>query len=162
MSLKREIYHIPTFDELTSRLPGVKFMGKLDAASGFYQIPLDKDYRDYITFLTPIGRFKFKRLPMGINTAPEIYQRKMCELLEGIENVLIYMDDVIIYGRTEEEHNVTLLKVLNKIRKSGLKVNRDKCQFNKTKLEFLGHIISDGGIYPSPDKVSAIKNLKVP
>ena len=85
MSLKREIYHIPTFDELTSRLSGVKFMSKLYAASGFYQIPLDKDYRDYTNFLTPIGRFRFKRLPMGINTAPEIYQRKMCELLEGIE-----------------------------------------------------------------------------
>ena len=71
------------------------------------------------------------------------------------------MDDVIIYGRTEEQ-NVTLLEVLNRIRMSGLKLNTDKCQFNKTKLVFLGHIISDGGIYPSPDKVSAIKNLKVP
>jgi hypothetical protein len=90
-NLRREVYHIPTFDELSHKLSGVKLMSKIDAASGFFQIPLDESARDFTTFLTPFGRYRFKRLPMGVNIAPEIYQRKMCELLEGIEGVLIYI-----------------------------------------------------------------------
>ena len=79
LSLKREVYYIPTFEELTHKLSLVKCMSKLDAASGFFQILLEEKSRDYTTFLTPFGRYRFKRLPMGINVAPEIYQRKMCE-----------------------------------------------------------------------------------
>ena len=84
MSPKREIYHIPTFEELSYKLAGVTVMSKLDAASGFYQIPLDEYSRAFTSFLTPFGRYRYKHLPMGINCAPEIYQRKMMELLHGI------------------------------------------------------------------------------
>ena len=143
ISLKREIFHIPTFDELSSKLAGVKVMSKLDAASGFFQIPLDGKSRDLTTFLTPFGRYRFKRLPMGINVAPEIYQRKMCELLEGIEGVLIFMDDIVVHGKSLEEHNNILEEVLKRIRESGLKLNKEKCEFSKNKLEFLGHEISE-------------------
>ena len=118
-------------------------MSKLDASSGFFQIPLDEGSRDYTTFLTPFGRYRFKCLPMGVNIAPEIYQRKMYELLDGLEGVLIYMDDVIVYGKSLEEHNRILKQVLGRIKESGLKLNKEKCQFVKDSLEFLGHFISD-------------------
>ena len=126
MSLKREIYHIPTFEELSYKLAGVIVMSKLDAASGFYQIPLDESSRAFTSFLTPFGRYRYKRLPMGINCAPEIYQRKMMELLHGIDGVLIYMDDVIVFGRNQCEHDKNLNDVMNRIKNAGLKLNRDK------------------------------------
>ena len=160
--LKREIFQIPTFDELSYQLRGAKIMSKLDAASGFFQIPLDEESRDYTTFLTPFGRFRFKRLPMGVNIAPEIYQRKMCELLEGIDGVLIYMDDVIVFGNSNDNHDKALHEVLNRIKNSGLKLNKEKCEFRRTRIEFLGHIISEHGIEISPSKTEAIRNLKIP
>jgi len=137
-------------------------MSKLDAASGFFQIPLHESSRDYTTFLTPFGRYRFMRLPMEINTAPEIYQRKMCELLHGIDGVLIYMDDVIIFGKSEEEHDCVLKEVLGRIKSSGLKLNKEKCEFKKEKLEFLGHVISSEGITASPEKIEALLKLKEP
>lgn len=160
--LKREVFHIPTFDELSSKLAGVKIMSKLDAASGFFQIPLDENARNYTTFLTPFGRYRFKRLPMGVNTAPEIYQRKMCELLEGIDGVLVYMDDVIVFGNSEQSHEKALRLVLDRIKQSGLKLNKEKCEFSKNSLEFLGHTISSEGIKASPSKIEAIQKLKTP
>lgn len=162
ISLKREIFHIPTFDELSVKLAGVKIFSKLDAASGFFQIPLEETSRNYTTFLTPFGRYRFKRMPMGINTAPEIYQRKMFELLGDVSGVLIYMDDVIVYGSSEEQHNNTLKIVLDRIKRCGLKLNKAKCEFNKREIEFLGHKISDKGIFPSPDKIKAVQKLKSP
>jgi hypothetical protein len=95
-SLEREQFQIPTFDELSYKLSGAKYFSKLDAASGFDQIPLDTSARDFTTFLTLFGRYRFKRLPMGVNIAPEIYQRKMQALLEGID-VIVYIDDVVVF-----------------------------------------------------------------
>lgn len=162
LGLKREAYHIPTFEELSFKLAGATIMSKLDAASGFFQIPLHENSRDFTAFLTPFGRYRFKRLPMGVNLAPEIYQRKMCDLLKDIQGVIIYMDDVIVFGKSQESHDNILKLVLDRIDHSGLKLNRDKCIFSRNKLEFLGHIISDTGIHINPNKVEAIQNLKIP
>ena len=91
LCLKREKFSIPTFDELSHKLGNARVMTKLDAASGFFQIPLAEHARNYTAFLTPFGRYRFKRLPMGVDVAPEIYQRKMTELLSGIDGVLIFI-----------------------------------------------------------------------
>ena len=160
-NLKREVFHILTFDELSCKLSDVKYLTKLDAASGFFQIPLEEHSRNLTTFLTPFGRYRFKRLPMGINIAPEIYQRKMYELLGDIDGVLIYMDDVIVFGKSESEHDDTLKTVLDRIKAAGLKLNK-KCEFKKQSLEFLGHNISHKGVSVSSDKIDAIKRLKSP
>ena len=163
LNIKREVFHIPTFEELTFKLSGAKVMSKLAAASGLFQIPLHEDSRDLTTFLIPFGLYKFKRLPMGVNCALEIiYQRKMFELLKDIEGVLIYMDDVIVFGNSKESHDEALKTVLNRIKIFGLKLNKDKCMFNKRKLEFLGHVISDVGVHISPSKIEAVKRLKIP
>ena len=99
---------------------------------------------------------------MGINIAPEIHQRKMMELLDGIEGVLIYMDDILIFGKDKASHDEILKLVLERIENSGLKLNRDKCIFCSESVQFLGHTISSNGIEASPDKVSAIKSLNPP
>ena len=136
-NLKREMFHIPTFDELSCKLSDVKYLTKLDAASGFFQIPLEEHSRNLTTFLTPFGRYRFKRLPMGINIASEIYQRKMYELLGDIDGVLIYMDNAIIFGKSESEHDDTLKTVLDRIKAAGLKLNKKKCEIKKQSLGLL-------------------------
>ena len=94
------------------------------------------------TFLTPFGRYRFKRLHMGINIAPEIYKRKMYELLGDVDGVLIYMDDVIVFEKSESEHDDTLKTIVDRIKAAGLKLNKKKCEFEKQSLEFLGQNIS--------------------
>ena len=162
LCLKRETYPLPTFEEISAKFYGAKWFSKLDAASGFYQIPIEQNSSDLTAFITPYGRYKFLRLPMGINIAPEIYQRKMDELLAGMKGVMCYMDDVLIVGQTENEHDENLRAVLSKIMSSGLKLNKEKCELKKQSIRFLGHVISNKGIQVDPEKVEAIVNLEEP
>ncbi|KAK7100952.1 hypothetical protein V1264_023813 [Littorina saxatilis] len=104
LSVKRERYLIPTLDDILHRLKGAKIFSKLDATSGFYQIPLDPETAKYTTFITPFGRYYYKRLPFGIYSAPEIIQRTMETILKGEENTICFFDDILIYSNSDEEH----------------------------------------------------------
>ena len=104
----------------------------LGAASGFWQIPIDEDSQLLTTFITPFGRYAFCRLPFGIFSAPEIFQRKMSTLLEGLDGVEMIMDDILVHGRNREEHGARLNAVLRIINDSGLKLNPKKCVFRIT------------------------------
>ena len=161
-NLKREKYQIPTFDELSAKLNKSTVFTKLDASSGFFQIPIDEKSRDLTTFMTPNGRYRFLRLPMGVNIAPEIYQRKMTELIGDLSGVICYMDDIVVHGINQKEHDSNLNNVLQCIKISGIELNKDKCQFIKSKISFLGHIISSEGVTIDPSKVEAIKCLQAP
>lgn len=136
-AVKREQYIMPTTDEITAKLSGATVFSSLDAASGFFQIPLHPESCKLTTFIMPFGRFNFKRLPFGITSAPESIQRKMMEMLNGLEGVEVFMDDVIVYGATEEEHDSRLEKVMQRIETASLKLNRQKCQFKQSQLRFL-------------------------
>ena len=160
--LKREIYPIPTFEELSSKFSGTNTFSKLDAASGFYQIPIDEASKDLTAFITPSGRYRFLRLPMGVNIAPEIFQRKMIELTEGLDGVICYLDDIIVFGESPEKHDENLKVLLEKIKNCGLKLNKQKCSFRTHEVQFLGHVITKEGIKIDPDKVAAIKLLHSP
>lgn len=160
--LRREIFEIPTFEELVSNLSGAVRFSKLDAKSGFYQIPLKEESRNLTTFITPFGRYRYKRLPMGINVAPEIFQRKMMELLKDLPGVICYLDDILVFGCSEKEHDAHLEMVLKRIQISGLKLNKEKCVFGKSQINFLGHLIGAEGIQIDPDKVKAIQALAAP
>ena len=162
VNLVREVFPIPTFEELSSKLSNATHFSKLDASSGFYQIPLSESSQDLTTFITPFGRYKFLRLPMGINIAPEVYQRKMMELTENMEGVICYLDDLVVFGCTKEEHDARLAILLDKLMKEGLRLNRDKCSFGVEKISFLGHMITKEGIQVDPEKVQAIGNMKAP
>lgn len=97
-SVKREHYILPTSNEITAKLSGATVFSSLYAASGFWQIPLHPDSCKLTTFITPFGRYCFKRLPFGITSAPEIFQRKMLETLEGLEGVEVFMDDILVHS----------------------------------------------------------------
>ena len=161
-SVKREKYEIPTLEDVTHKLAGAKTFTKLDATSGFWQIPLSEKTAKLTTFLTPFGRYFFKRLPFGISLAPEIFQRTMEKILEGIDGVVCFMDDVVVCGDTDEQHDARLKQVLDRVIQAGLKLNREKCEFNQKDLIFLGHKFGPNGIEPDKAKVEAIQNMPEP
>ena len=140
-------------------LANAKIFSALDGTSGYHQIPLHSDSQELLIFSSPWGRWCFKRLPFGISSAIEVYQRAMSELLSELPGVICHQDDVLVYGSSKEEHDKRLHDVLEKFRSSGLKLNKSKCKIGVTELEFLGHLLSHRGIAPSPDKVSALKTM---
>uniref|UniRef100_A0A3P9LY96 ribonuclease H n=1 Tax=Oryzias latipes TaxID=8090 RepID=A0A3P9LY96_ORYLA len=160
--VKRERYILPTLDDITPKLAGAKVFSTLDASSGFWQIPLDPTCQKLTTFITPMGRFCFRRLPFGITSAPEIFQRLMSNLLKDLEGTVVVMDDILVYGSNKEEHDNRLKAVLQTVKASGLKLNRAKCHFGKTELQFFGHIIGADGVKPDESKVEAIAKMSSP
>ena len=142
----REVYPLPKVDETLAQLAGAKIFSKLDANSGFWQIPLTERSKLLTTFITPFGRYYFHKLPFGICSAPEHFQKRMSKILAGLEGVLCQMDDVLVFGRDKEEHNARLIAALNRIRDAGVTLNREKCEFEKGKLLFLGHVIDQHGV----------------
>ncbi|UYV63772.1 K02A2.6-like, partial [Cordylochernes scorpioides] len=160
--VKREHYPIPSVEYTLAQMGGAKLFSKLDANSGFWQIPLSEESSSLTTFLTPFGRYRFKRLPFGISSAPEVFQRKMSNLLENQSGVNCHMDDIVIWGATQEEHDERLRCVLRKLQDSGLTLNKEKCIFLVKEIKFLGHLITERGVLPDPNKVQAIREFPSP
>ena len=161
-AIRREHYSIPTPGEIVAKLHGAQYFSTLDATSGFLQIPLD-DASSYVTtFATPSGRYRFLRLPFGIKSAPEVFHRTIVEMFHDIEGVETYIDDILIYAPTEEEHDRRLRAVLQRCRDANLTLNKDKCVVKTQELKYLGHIISPDGVKADPAKVAAIVDMPVP
>ena len=161
-AVKRERYVLPTVEDVAPKLRGCTVFSTLDAASGYYQLPLEENSSKFTTFMTPFGRYMFRRLPMGITSASEIFQRRMTQILEGLDGVAVYQDDIIVAGATKEEHDNRMNEVFRKLKKAGLKLNKNKCTFSKSELNYLGHSFSSKGISPSPDKIEAITKMVSP
>ena len=123
----REVHPLPKVDETLAQLTGAKVFSKLDANSGFWQIPLAKTSRPLTTFVTPFGRYCFNKLPFGISSAPEHFQKRMGRMLSGLEGVLCLMDDVLVFGKDKREHDARLTAVLEWIKASGATLNPSKC-----------------------------------
>ena len=113
-SVLREVHPMPKVDTTLALLSDAKVFSKLDANSGFWQIPLAEKSRLLTTFITPYGRFCFNKLPFGISSAPEIFQRRMNEGLSGLPGVLCHVDDVLVFGKDQTEHGVRLHATLKK------------------------------------------------
>ncbi|UYV70251.1 K02A2.6-like, partial [Cordylochernes scorpioides] len=118
--IRRENYPLPATEHILGQLGNACYFSKLDANSGFWQFGLAKESQKLTTFITPFGRFFFKRIPFGITSAPEIFQRKMTQLLGNIEGVVCFMDDIVVYGSSLEEHNERVRQVLKKIQEEGM------------------------------------------
>ena len=159
--VKRERHILPAVDQTLAMMKNAKVFTKLDARFGFWQIPLTPESRPLTTFITPFGRYQFNRLPFGIASAPEHFQRRMSQMLEGCDGVLCHADDVLVYGRDRQEHDQRLHRVLKKIRQEGLTLN-EKCEFAREEVMFVGHKVSAKGIEPDPNKVKAIQQLPQP
>lgn len=162
-SVCREKYILPSVEETLGRLAGAQIFSKLDANMGFWQIPLTEDSAKFTTFITPFGRFHFNRLPFGIASAPEHFQNRMAtEVTDGLQGVVCHMDDVLVWGRTQEEHDGRLHTVLERMQKAGITLNVEKCDLSKQVVTFLGHVISNSGISPDPRKTEAVTKMVEP
>ena len=162
---EREIYHIPDCNEIFDHLGGNSFFTTLDLSKGYYQILLDDMSRRKTAFSTSAGHFNFVRLPFGLTSAPASFQNALETILRKERNskkCCIYIDDIIVYGKTKKEHDKNLLDVLNCLNESGIKLSKEKFVFCKESVKYLGHIISSKGVATDPDKISLIKSWPVP
>ena len=161
-NVQREFHPLPHVEETLAQLTGAQVFTKLDANSGFWQIPLARKSRLLTTFITPFGRYCFNKLPFGITSAPELFQRHMNSMLSGLSGVLCLMDDVLVFGKDQAEHDDRLEKVLKRIESAGVTLNPNKCEFSKLELKFLGHIINKQGVKADPAKTQAILDMQPP
>ncbi|GBN89991.1 Transposon Ty3-G Gag-Pol polyprotein [Araneus ventricosus] len=138
-NVMRELHPLPKAEYSLNLLTGAKIFSKLDANSGFWQISLDKKSSYLTTFITPFGRFRFQRLPFRISSAPEHFQRRMSQMLEGISGTIYHIDDILIWGSTQEEHDQRLKEVYKRLKNSGMTLNAKKCIFSQTSIKVLGH-----------------------
>ncbi|CAL8069840.1 unnamed protein product [Orchesella dallaii] len=161
-SVKRELHPMPVVEHTLGQLAGARIFTKLDANSGFYQILLSPESRSLTTFITPFGRYRYRRLPFGITSAPEHFQKRMMDILEGLPGVVLHVDDMLIWGRTVKEHDARLRAVLRRLKDAGITLNKEKCVFGVPLIKFLGHIIDENGVRPDPEKVEAIEKFPAP
>jgi transposase InsO family protein len=161
-AIKREHYPMSSVDDIATRLQGSKYFSVLDANMGYYQVKLTDKSSHCTTFNTPFGRYRHLRLPMGISSAPEIFQRVMKDIFENFEGVEITMDDILIHGKTMQQHNQRLEAVLRRARECQLKLNAKKTVIAQTEVQYTGHMLTGEGLKPTPDRVKAIVDLKEP
>ena len=153
------IHPLPKIDEMYAKLKGAKVFSTTDLRSGYHHIALGKDSRAKTAFVTPFGKYKFLMVPFGLTQAPAYFQLLMNKVLEGLSYGMTYLDDIIIFSKNEEDHLRHLEEVFRQLRQAGLKIKHSKCDFFKSEIHYLGHLISADGISPLPDKLDTIKNM---
>ena len=161
VSVCRERYQLPSVEESLSKLAEAKVFTKLDANSGFWQIPLHPS-RLLTTFLTPFGRYCFNRMPFGITSAPEHFQSRISKILGDSPGVICQMDDILVFGSCQEEHDQRLQWVLQRLQNAHVTLNADKCQFSQSSITFLGQVIGPTGIQLDPARIHAIREMTAP
>ena len=137
--LKRERHATPTLDELMSDLSGAKGFSKLHVNQGYNQLELAEESRHITTFATHVGLHRYTKLFFGINSAAEVFQDAIRQVLSGLKGTINISDDILVYGSTVQEHNANLKSVLNRLREKGPTLNREKCELNKACVEYFGH-----------------------
>lgn len=149
-------YPLPRIDDLLADLAGGKHFSRIDLRRAYQQVEVDEDSKKYLTINTHLGLYNVNRLPFGITPAPAIFQKVMDSMLKSLPGVSCYLDDILVTGRTEEEHLRNLEGVLKTLLERGVRVQRDKCDFFKPQLEYLGYLIDSESIRPTQEKVKAV------
>lgn len=151
-------YTVPRIEDALACLNGSKWFSVLDLRSGYYQVPMRDSDKEKTAFICPVGFYQFERMPQGVSGAPATFQRIMEQTVGDMNllEVLVYLDDLIVFGATLEEHEARLLKVLDRLKDEGLKLSLDKCQFCQPSVTYVGHIISQDGVSTDPEKTEAV------
>ena len=158
-------FPLPRIDESLQALGKAKYFSVLDLTSGFYQVAMAEDDMQKTAFITPFGLWEYTRMPFGLCNSPATFQRLMLRCFgdQALESLLIYLDDIIIYSDTVDEHLKRVELVLSRLQNYGLKVKPTKCSFFKTEVKYLGHLVVAGeGVKPDPDKVDVVKDWPQP
>lgn len=158
----REPHRMPTFDSVMAKLEGSSWFSTIDLTNAFHHIVLHENSRHLTNFWSGGECFRFIRLPFGLCNAPDIFQEAMEKILSGCEGVEIYLDDILVYAKTKEEHDARLSEVLKRLKNHSVKLNEEKCKFGVRECTFLGFRLSEAGYKVTNERVLAIKNFKTP
>ena len=160
-----DAYYLPRIDETLDALAGAKYFTSLDLKSGYWQVEMEEEAKQYTAFTVgPLGFYECNRMPFGLKNAPATFQRLMQRVLGDLHlnGCVVYIDDIIIYTKTEKEHEDMLEKVFQRIREAGLKLSPKKCRFFQREIKCLGHVVSEEGIACDPGKTVAVSKWPVP
>ena len=160
--LRVDQYPMPTAEDLFATLAGGKIFSKLDLSQAYQQVLLEPDSRKYVTVSTHKGLYRYTRLPFGVASAPAMFQQIMERVLQGIPNVVVYLDDILVTGKDEPEHLLLLGQVLSRLEEHGLRLKREKCYFMDHAVDYLGYHVDGEGLHPMASKVSAIVEAPEP
>ncbi len=154
---------MPRIDELVERLGRAKYLSTVDLCKGYWQVPLTARAKELTAFKTPFGLYHFRVMPFGLQGAPATFQRLMDQILQGTrEFAAAYLDDVVIFSKTWEDHCQHLRHILGRIKAACLTINPNKCTIAKREISYLGFVIGGGVIRPQLDKVETIRRYRPP
>jgi hypothetical protein len=159
---KLDRYPLPRTGDMLANLSGGTSFSKLDLSQAYQQIALDQETQKLVVINTHKGLFRYTRLPFGVSSAPGIFQRIMESLLQDIPGIAVFLDDILLSGKTEAEHLVTLQEVLSRLSKAGLRLQKSKCKFMVSEVQYVGYRINASGLHPLPEKVEAIQAAPTP
>ena len=161
---RKDAYPLPRVDDTLDTLAGAKWFSALDLLSGYWQVEVAAEDREKTAFCSPEGLFEFNVMPFGLCNAPATFQRLMDMVLTGLQwdSCLVYLDDILIIGKTFSEHLLNLRNVFGRLKEAGLKLQPRKCGFCLPEVGFLGHIVSAKGLSTDPSKTEKVANWPVP
>ena len=161
---KADVYPLPRVDDTLEQLAKAKYFSTLDMASRYWQVPMDSTSQENTAFSTYAGLYEFNKMPFGLVNAPATFQWLMEIALAGLTQdcCLTYLDDVLVIGKSIEEHNQNLVKVFDHLRDAGLRLKPSKCKLAKKPVEYLGHIVSEEGVRTDPKKLQAVSEYSTP
>ena len=162
---KLDEFPLPRIDDTLEQLAGSRYFSTLDLASGgYWQIAMDSESKEKTTFTTYSGLFQFRKMPFGFVNAPATFQRLMEVVLAGLARkvCVVYLDDILVFGRTLTEHNANLALVLERLRVAGLRLKPRKCRFALEEVEYLGHLVSADGVRTDTKKLRAVEEFSTP
>jgi len=159
----RNSYPLPRIDDLLDKLQGAKIFSSLDLLSGYEQIRLPQEDSHKTAFKTPLGLYQYKVLPFGLTNCPSVFQNVMNDIFRDLHTfVLVYMDDILIFSKTSDDHIKHLRQVFQNLQDQKMYIKLKKCDFFKKELHFLGHVVSQDGVKPDPRKVQVVRDMPVP
>ena len=157
------LYPLPKIDEMFWKFGGASMFSTIDLHSGYYHISLTRESRAKSAFVIPMGKWEFKRTPFGLSQAPAYFQLLINKVLMGCSSFTIgCLDDIIIFSKTEEEHLQYLEQIFTRLHNFGLKMKPEKCSFFKKHIQYLGHLVSERGFEPFPEKLESICHMPAP
>lgn len=155
---RKDAFPLPRIEESLDALSGARWFTTMDLASGYNQVPVTEGDKAKTAFCTPFGLFEFNRMPFGLCNAPRTFQRLMERIFgaQHCQSLLLYLDDVIVFSSSVDEHLSRLDAALSRLQHEGLKVKLEKCSFFQKEVQYLGHLISQDGVSTDPSKIAAV------
>ena len=166
--LKRSHYTLPTIEDILPDLSRAKVFSTFDVKNGFWHIELDDQSSKLTTFNTPFGRYRWLRLPFGLSSAPEEFQRRQHQVVEGLPGVLTIHDDILVFGEGDtyeeahQDHDRKLESLMKRCQERNVKLNKEKMKLRRSEVPYIGHVLTDKGLKPDPDKIRAMLEMPKP